>query len=80
MDTKDPGYDTLRRVRRDALDRALKRIDFISQLPVDIVLTTLIPMFMNKGDPLDACKPCPYFHVSMYGAVVLFNPWVDLIL
>ncbi|KAI7874675.1 hypothetical protein K492DRAFT_240717 [Lichtheimia hyalospora FSU 10163] len=41
-----------------------RRIDFISQLPVDIVLTTLIPMLADDLDNLDASIPCPYLHVS----------------
>lgn len=47
-----------------AQQRDAKRIDFVSQLPVEIALTTLIPMFMDKDDPLDANPPCPYLYVS----------------
>ncbi|CDS10648.1 hypothetical protein LRAMOSA11134 [Lichtheimia ramosa] len=72
VDTKDPDYVTLQRVKKDAEQRDNKRIDFISQLPVDIVITTLIPLFMKKHPSLDACKPCPYLYVS--------NLWRDRII
>ncbi|CDS10652.1 hypothetical protein LRAMOSA11138 [Lichtheimia ramosa] len=64
VDTNNSGYVTLQRLKIDAEQRANRCVDFINQLPVDIVLTTLIPMFMKAGDRLDACKPCPYLHVS----------------
>ncbi|CDS10639.1 hypothetical protein LRAMOSA11125 [Lichtheimia ramosa] len=72
VDTKDPDYVTLQRVKKDAEQRDNKRIDFISQLPVEIVITTLIPLFMKKHPSLDACKPCPYLYVS--------NLWRDRII
>ncbi|KAI7874050.1 hypothetical protein K492DRAFT_200265, partial [Lichtheimia hyalospora FSU 10163] len=40
-----------------------RRIDFIRQLPAEIVLTTLIPLFMYEGS-LESSFPCPYLHVS----------------
>ncbi|KAJ8657565.1 hypothetical protein O0I10_006629 [Lichtheimia ornata] len=48
-DTKDTHYDTLQRAKTDAEQRQNTRIDFISQLPLDIVITTLIPMFMDPS-------------------------------
>lgn len=47
----------------DAQQCVNKRIDFITQLPVDIVHTALIPMIM-KDQVLDACEPYPYLYVS----------------
>lgn len=64
VDTKDRGYDTLQQIKIHALQRANRGVDFISQLPFDILTTTLIPMFMDNDDHLDACKPYPYLHVS----------------
>ncbi|CDS10644.1 hypothetical protein LRAMOSA11130 [Lichtheimia ramosa] len=64
VDTRDPGYGILLQVKIHAQQRDGKRIDFVSQLPVEIVMTTLIPMFMDKDDPLDASQPCPYLYVS----------------
>ncbi|KAI7874054.1 hypothetical protein K492DRAFT_200269 [Lichtheimia hyalospora FSU 10163] len=40
-----------------------RRIDFISQLPAELAISKIIPMFMDDG-PLDASVPCPYFCVS----------------
>ncbi|CDS10653.1 hypothetical protein LRAMOSA11139 [Lichtheimia ramosa] len=64
VNTNDHGYDTLQRIKIHAQQRANRCVDFISHLPIDILTTTLIPMFMKAGDRLDACKPCPYLHVS----------------
>ncbi|CDS10642.1 hypothetical protein LRAMOSA11128 [Lichtheimia ramosa] len=72
VDTKDPSYGILLQVKIHAQQRDDKRIDFFSELPVEIVMTTLIPMFMNKDDRLDAINPCPYLYVS--------NLWRDRII
>ncbi|KAI7874676.1 hypothetical protein K492DRAFT_199799 [Lichtheimia hyalospora FSU 10163] len=40
-----------------------RRIDFISELPAELTITKLIPMFMDN-DRLDSSVPCPYLHVS----------------
>ncbi|CDS06431.1 hypothetical protein LRAMOSA08959 [Lichtheimia ramosa] len=70
VDPKDVHYATLQQVKKDAEQRQNIRIDFISQLPVDIVHTTLIPMFMKHSTlhPLDRCE---YLYVS--------NQWRDRI-
>ena len=68
VDTKDPHYDSLQRAKVDAEQRANKRIDFISQLPADIVVTKLIPLLM-EGKVVNAVKPHPYMSVS--------NVWRD---
>ncbi|KAI7875495.1 hypothetical protein K492DRAFT_199140 [Lichtheimia hyalospora FSU 10163] len=41
-----------------------RRIDFISQLPTDIVLTTLVPMLVDDINYLNSSVPCSYLHVS----------------
>ncbi|KAJ8657596.1 hypothetical protein O0I10_006660 [Lichtheimia ornata] len=61
VDTKDMGYDTLQRAKDVAMQRQSTRIDFVSQLPVDVVITTLIPMFM---DHFPLYKQCAYLYVS----------------
>ncbi|KAJ8658013.1 hypothetical protein O0I10_006284 [Lichtheimia ornata] len=62
-DTMDKHYDDLKRVKMDAEQRQNACIDFISQLPMDIVITMLIPMFMYFG-LWDSFKPDPSMHVS----------------
>ncbi|KAJ8657655.1 hypothetical protein O0I10_006721 [Lichtheimia ornata] len=71
VDANDPHYAMLQRIKDDAEHHASKRIDFIKQLPVDIVITTLIPMLVDDT-PLPSLIPCPYLHVS--------NLWRDCIL
>ncbi|KAJ8657973.1 hypothetical protein O0I10_006244 [Lichtheimia ornata] len=70
MDTKDTQYATLYQVKADAEQRQSTRIDFISKLPIDIVITTLIPMFMDDT-LMDSLRPTPYIFVS--------NAWRDRI-
>ncbi|CDS06443.1 hypothetical protein LRAMOSA08971 [Lichtheimia ramosa] len=71
VDTKDPDYTNLQQAKVDAEQRQNIRIDFIMQLPVEVVFTALIPMLM-KENTLKASKPCKYLHVS--------NQWRDRIL
>ena len=52
-------YTKLKRVKGDTE----RRIDFIIQLPNDIVFTMLIPMIMDNGE-VDSRIHCPYIHVS----------------
>ncbi|KAJ8657989.1 hypothetical protein O0I10_006260 [Lichtheimia ornata] len=63
VDANDPGYATLEHMKDAAIQQKCRRIDFISQLPIDIVASRLIPMIIDDS-PLDALKPCPYLHVS----------------
>ncbi|CDH57644.1 predicted protein [Lichtheimia corymbifera JMRC:FSU:9682] len=63
VNSSDPDYATLQHIKADAMERQNRRVDFITQLPINIVATTLIPMFTDTF-PLDAFKPCPYLHVS----------------
>ncbi|KAJ8657586.1 hypothetical protein O0I10_006650 [Lichtheimia ornata] len=71
VDINDPHYAMLQRAKDDAEHYESKRFDFIMQLPVEIVITTLIPMLVDDT-PLASLKPCPYLHVS--------NLWRDFIL
>ncbi|KAJ8658018.1 hypothetical protein O0I10_006289 [Lichtheimia ornata] len=63
VDTNDAHYAMLQRAKADAEDSASKRIDFIKELPVDIVTSTLIPMLVDDFC-LESLTPCPYLHVS----------------
>ncbi|KAJ8657990.1 hypothetical protein O0I10_006261 [Lichtheimia ornata] len=63
VDRDDMHYDLLQRAKDNAIQRQDKRIDFISELPIDIVATTFLPMIAGDS-PLDSLKPCPYLHVS----------------
>lgn len=63
VDTMDTHYDTLQRAKIDAEQRQSTRIDFIRQLPIAIVTTTLIPMFM-ENNWLDTHHLCPFLYVS----------------
>ncbi|KAJ8657635.1 hypothetical protein O0I10_006701 [Lichtheimia ornata] len=46
----------------DAMQRYSKGIDFVGELPVDIVISKLIPMFMDHY--IDSWGPCEYLYVS----------------
>lgn len=63
VDTMDTHYATLQRAKMDAEERQNTRIDFVSQLPLDIVTVTLIPFFMDRL-PLLSDVPYPYVEVS----------------
>ncbi|KAJ8658028.1 hypothetical protein O0I10_006299 [Lichtheimia ornata] len=69
-DTMDNHYDDLTRAKMDADQHQSKRIDFVRQLPVDIVISTLLP-FMMDDSAISLKKPNPYLHVS--------NTWRDRI-
>ncbi|KAI7874295.1 hypothetical protein K492DRAFT_211655 [Lichtheimia hyalospora FSU 10163] len=71
VDPTDPHYDSLQRTKADAEQRANKRIDFISQLPVDIVVTKLIPLLM-QDTVVNAFERHPYMSIS--------NQWRDRIM
>ncbi|KAJ8658001.1 hypothetical protein O0I10_006272 [Lichtheimia ornata] len=63
VDPMDTHYDDLKRAKIDAEERQDTRIDFISELPLDIVTTTLIPMIAD-GRPLHSFNQPPYLDVS----------------
>ncbi|CDS06453.1 hypothetical protein LRAMOSA08981 [Lichtheimia ramosa] len=67
---KDPHYNTLKRAKLDAEQQAKRRIDFISQLPVEIVVTTLLPMFVEHELDISSAS-YQYLKVS--------NQWADRI-
>lgn len=69
-DTKDTHYAALQQAKEHAMHHSSKRVDFISQLPVDIVATMLLPMFVDGG-PLDEESSLDYLRVS--------NVWCDRI-
>ncbi|KAJ8658054.1 hypothetical protein O0I10_006325 [Lichtheimia ornata] len=70
IDRMDADYDTLQRMRMDAEQRDNTRIDFISQLPVDIAIATLIPLFMNHVTMI-VLRRNPFLSVS--------HTWLDRI-
>ncbi|KAJ8657981.1 hypothetical protein O0I10_006252 [Lichtheimia ornata] len=74
VDTNDTHYDTLQQMKADAEQHLEKRIDFVKELPVDIVITKLIPLLIPllSSFPLDPLYPSPYLHVS--------NVWRDRII
>ena len=49
--------------KEDAKHQWRKRIDFITQLPLDIVTSYIIPMLLGDK-PLVVQEPCPYLYVS----------------
>ncbi|KAJ8658037.1 hypothetical protein O0I10_006308 [Lichtheimia ornata] len=59
VDTSDSHYATLLQAKIDAKQQQDTCVDFISQLPKDIVITTLIPMIVK-----DNLMPCPYVQVA----------------
>ncbi|CDH57646.1 predicted protein [Lichtheimia corymbifera JMRC:FSU:9682] len=61
VDTMDTHYATLQRAKMDAEERQNTRIDLMSQLPLDIITTALVPMFMDRYLRWD--RPCPYLYV-----------------
>ncbi|KAI7874304.1 hypothetical protein K492DRAFT_200082 [Lichtheimia hyalospora FSU 10163] len=69
LSTSREGHDD--QVLQGTKEYSERRIDFISQLPAELAITKIIPMFMDD-DRQDACVPCPYLHVS--------NVWRDRII
>ncbi|CDS06456.1 hypothetical protein LRAMOSA08984 [Lichtheimia ramosa] len=63
VDTNNPDYATLQQAKSDAEQQQSKCIDFVSQLPIDIVSTKLIPMFMHDN-VIVTSNPCQYLKVS----------------
>ncbi|KAI7874292.1 hypothetical protein K492DRAFT_211654 [Lichtheimia hyalospora FSU 10163] len=61
VNKNDPGYKQLEQAKAVAQQCDRKRIDFMCQLPIDIVVTVLAPLLVET---LDAKTPCPYLHVS----------------
>ncbi|KAJ8658040.1 hypothetical protein O0I10_006311 [Lichtheimia ornata] len=63
VDNHDTHYATLQQVKEDAEQRQNTCIDFIKQLPTDIVITTLIPLLMDDS-PMSSSTPSPCLYVS----------------
>ena len=64
VDKHDPDYAKLQEAKVNAEQRVTKRIDFISQLPLEILVTTLIPMLMaDNGEAMDSITLCSYLDV-----------------
>lgn len=61
VSSSDPYYKDLLQQRMSAMRINNKRIDFVGQLPVDIISTYLIPRIMPV---LLSTGCCPYLHVS----------------
>lgn len=57
----DPGYTELETSCAAALDAQAKVIDFVSELPHDIVSMKIVPLLFDK---LEEYKICPYLYVS----------------
>ncbi|CDS08371.1 hypothetical protein LRAMOSA02319 [Lichtheimia ramosa] len=61
--TQHPSYSSLIQAKEDATSQLEKRVDFISQLPFDIVGQHIVPTIM-KHQPTDLYNQWPYLHVS----------------
>ncbi|CDH57664.1 predicted protein [Lichtheimia corymbifera JMRC:FSU:9682] len=59
----DHGYTNLQVQHASALSAANKQVDFISQLPLDLVESELLPLVWDNYK-LDSDTPCPYLYVS----------------
>ncbi|CDH57672.1 predicted protein [Lichtheimia corymbifera JMRC:FSU:9682] len=71
VEANDPDYGTLQRAKHDAEQHLKHRVDFLKQLPIDIVTTTLIRMIVDD-DYMDPYEPSPSLYVS--------HLWCDRIL
>ncbi|CDS08360.1 hypothetical protein LRAMOSA02308 [Lichtheimia ramosa] len=58
-----PSYSSLIQAKEDATSQLEKRVDFISQLPIEIVSQHIVPTIM-KHQPWDMYNQWPYLHVS----------------
>lgn len=58
----DPGYTNLKTVHMHAMESSTKRIDFLTQLPADIVATYIIPLLLEKVR-WDSSTGCSYLYV-----------------
>ncbi|KAI7881277.1 hypothetical protein K492DRAFT_194502 [Lichtheimia hyalospora FSU 10163] len=64
VDKHDPDYAKLQQAKVNAEQRVSKRIDFISQLSLEILVTTLMPMLMaDNGGAMDSITLCSYLDV-----------------
>ncbi|KAJ8658023.1 hypothetical protein O0I10_006294 [Lichtheimia ornata] len=61
--TKDSDYAILQQAKNHAEECHATCIDFIRQLPLDLVISLLVPMFV-EDDCMDGLKPSPALYVS----------------
>ncbi|KAJ8657986.1 hypothetical protein O0I10_006257 [Lichtheimia ornata] len=61
--SSDDGYTNLQKQHAHALSASNKRIDFISQLPLDLVVSTTLPLVFHNYK-LSPHTRCPYLYVS----------------
>lgn len=61
--SSDNGYTNIQLQHEDARNQASKRIDFISQLPLEIVVSALLPLVFHNYR-IAADTRCPYLYVS----------------
>ncbi|KAJ8652795.1 hypothetical protein O0I10_011534 [Lichtheimia ornata] len=59
-----PHYEQLVKAREAAYSINNKRIDFISRLPLDIVMHNIIPRMLQGRNLVELGKPCNYLDVS----------------
>ncbi|KAJ8658024.1 hypothetical protein O0I10_006295 [Lichtheimia ornata] len=64
VSSSDYRYTNLQMRQKDALDAANKRVDFISQLPLELVVSEILPWVINYLYRLAVDTPCPYLYVS----------------
>ncbi|CDH54796.1 predicted protein [Lichtheimia corymbifera JMRC:FSU:9682] len=69
VDINDPGYSKLEEAKMVAMQRDACRLDFVSQLPFEVVTDVLFPMLMDDDGILDGRTRCPYLDVS--------KAWID---
>ncbi|KAI7873926.1 hypothetical protein K492DRAFT_241087 [Lichtheimia hyalospora FSU 10163] len=62
--SRDPGHEQLVKERDTAYTMINKRIDFVSQLPFDVVTHHLIPWIVGNRNVLDIEEPNDYLDVS----------------
>ncbi|CDH54838.1 predicted protein [Lichtheimia corymbifera JMRC:FSU:9682] len=62
-DQKQQCQQQLLKAKANAETMQQKRIDFITQLPLDIVSTSIVPLLMDD-ETWSIKRPCPYFQVS----------------
>ncbi|KAJ8658062.1 hypothetical protein O0I10_006334 [Lichtheimia ornata] len=64
VSSSDYRYTNLQMRQKDALDATNKRVDFISQLPLELVVSEILPLVFHNYYQLAADKRCPYLYVS----------------
>lgn len=58
-----PHYAQLVKAREAAYEKKNKRIDFISKLPLDVVVLNITPRILQRRTRFHLGKPCTYFDV-----------------